>query len=223
MNTTQITTTAETTNAAKTLLACGIIAGPLYTVVGLAQAFTRPGFDITRHALSMLSNGDLGWIQVSNFLVIGLLVMAGAVGMRMALQSGVGRTWGPILVGVYGLSLIGAAIFKADPGLGFPPGTPDSGMTMSTSGLMHFASGGVGFLALIIACFVFARRFASQKQGVWAAYSVFTGVAFFAAFFGIASGSGNSLTILGFWVGLVLVWVWLSVLCARFRVGLVVQ
>ena len=70
----------------KSLLTAGAIAGPVYLIVGLAQAFTRPGFDITRHALSLLSNGDLGWIQVTNFLVSGLLVIAGAIGMRRALD-----------------------------------------------------------------------------------------------------------------------------------------
>src|SRR3989441_5108147 len=121
--TTSGTQAAGTTTVTRTLLACGAVAGPLYLVVGLAQAFTRPGFDLTRHPLSLLSNGDLGWIQITNFLLSGLLVVAGAVGMRQALASGRGRTWGPLLVGVYGLGLIGAAFFVADPAQGFPPGT----------------------------------------------------------------------------------------------------
>jgi hypothetical protein len=33
----------------RTLLACGVLAGPLYMAVYLGQALTRPGFDITRH------------------------------------------------------------------------------------------------------------------------------------------------------------------------------
>ncbi len=55
----------------RTLLACGVVAGPLYLIVGLTQALTRPGFDITRHDLSLLSNGDLGWVQISNFVLSG--------------------------------------------------------------------------------------------------------------------------------------------------------
>src|SRR5215831_7565091 len=72
----------QSTKLTRMLLACGIVAGPLFTVVGLTQALTRPGFDITRHALSLLSNGELGWIQVCNFLLTGLLFVACAVGMR---------------------------------------------------------------------------------------------------------------------------------------------
>ena len=49
-----------TTKVTKALLACGVIAGPLFMVVSLVQAFTRPGFDLKRHAISMLSLGDLG-------------------------------------------------------------------------------------------------------------------------------------------------------------------
>ena len=105
------------------LLACGVVAGPIYVVVGAVQMLIRDGFDPTRHALSLMSNGDLGWIQVANFLVTGVLVIACSVGMRRAMYPGRGGTWGPLLVGVYGLGLVGAGIFAADPALGFPPGS----------------------------------------------------------------------------------------------------
>ncbi len=76
----------------RALLACGVVAGPLYVVVGLIQALTRDGFELGRHPLSLLSNGDLGWIQIINFLVTGLLTVACAVGMRWVLQPGRGGT-----------------------------------------------------------------------------------------------------------------------------------
>jgi hypothetical protein len=206
------------TTAAKlsaTLLVCGALAGPLYLAVGLTQAFTRPGFDIRRHDLSLLANGDLGWIQVTNLVLSGLLVMAGAVGMRRALLSGRGRTWGPLLVGVYGLGLIGAGFFVADPALGFPPGTPADAHSISWHGLLHFLTAGIGFLCLIAACLVFARRFGALGQRWWAAYSAATGVVFFAGFFGIAAGSGNGWTILGFWIAVVLAWSWITAMAVR--------
>lgn len=109
------TSTATSTRLTRTFLTCGIIAGPLYLLVGLIEAFTRPGFDITRHDLSLLSNGALGWIHSTNLIVSGLLVIAGTVGMRQTFHTGRGRTWTPLLVGIYGLGLIGAGIFVADP------------------------------------------------------------------------------------------------------------
>jgi len=47
----------------KSLLGYGVLAGPFYVIVVLAQALTRPGFDLARHDASLLSNGPLGWIQ----------------------------------------------------------------------------------------------------------------------------------------------------------------
>src|SRR5688572_25237728 len=84
---------SPTTSLTRALLAGGVIAGPLYLTVGLAQALTRPGFDLSRHALSLLSNGDLGWIHVTNLIVSGLLVIGAAVGLRRSLTAGRARTW----------------------------------------------------------------------------------------------------------------------------------
>lgn len=202
----------------RALLACGMLAGPLYLILGLIQAFTRPGFDITRHDLSLLANGAMGWVQVANLMVSGLLVIAGALGMRRALHSGPGRTWGPLLVAIYGLGLVGAGIFKADPSFGFPPGAPEGPpAAISANGLLHFVTAGIGFLALIAACFVFARRFSRQAQRGWAVFSVVTGIVFLLGFFGVAAGSGNPLTVLGFWIAVVLAWAWITAVSARLR------
>jgi hypothetical protein len=211
------------TRLTRALLACGIAAGPLYIIVGLFQMYVRPGFDIRRHALSLLSNGELGWIQIANFEVTGLLVIAGAVGMWRALRGSRGGTWGPLLIGLYGLGLLGAGIFIADPALGFPPGTPEDTTAISTYGLLHFVAGGIGFLGLIAACFVFARRFIALKQPGWAAYSAATGVIFFAAFFGIASGSKGAGVSVAFAVAVVLAWVWISLLAAHVRSALLTE
>lgn len=209
--------TAQTT---RTLLACGVVAGPLYLIVGLMQALTRDGFDLTRHDLSLLSNGDWGWIHIGNLVASGLLVIACAVGIRRVLRSGRGGTWGPLLIGVYGVGLIGAGVFAADPALGFPPGTPADATAISWHGLLHIVFGGVGFLGLIAACFVLARRFVALGERGWAAYSVATSVIFFASFVGIASGSGSSWIILGFWIGVVLTWAWIAAIAARLMDGL---
>ena len=205
------------TKLTNALLVCGMIAGPFYIVVGLIQALTRPGFDILRHDLSLLANGNLGWIQITNLVMSGLLVIAFALGMRRVLRGSQGETWGPLLVGVYGLGLIGAGFFTADPAFGFPPGTPTDAHTISWHGLLHFIAAGIGFLALIAASVVMARRFASQGHQGWAAYSLVAGMLFFAAFIGVAMGSGQSWSVIGFWIGVVFIWAWISILAARLR------
>lgn len=205
------------TGSARTLLALGAAAGPIYIVVGLAQALTREGFDMRRHALSLLSNGDLGWIQVTNFLVSGLLVLAGAWGVRRALHPGRAGTWGPILFAGYGVGLLGAACFTADPGLGFPPGTPMTGTGLSTHGLLHFVFGALGFYSLIAACFVFARRFAASGERGWMAFSIFTGVFFFASFGAIASGNASPVIVLGLYAAIFLAWAWHALVSLKLR------
>jgi len=80
----------------KWLLAAGIIAGPLFLMVPLIEMFTRPGFDIKRHAISMLSLGNLGWIQITTFILTGLLTVACAVGMRLALRGSRGGNLGAV-------------------------------------------------------------------------------------------------------------------------------
>ena len=199
------------------LLTAGALAGPVYIGLGLGQALLRPGFDIARHDLSLLSNGDLGWIQIGNFLLTGLLVIAGAAGLRRTLRAGRGRTWGPLLLAGYGLGLIGAGLFSADPAFGFPPGTPSDANSISWHGLLHILTAALGFAALIGSCGVFSRRFAAGRQTGWRAYSVVTGLVFLAGFVGVASGSGNSWTVLGFWIAVVLAWSWITAISLRYQ------
>ena len=201
----------------KPLLALGVLAGPFYVVVSLAQALTRDGFDLTRHSWSLLSNGSLGWIQITNFVLSGLFTIAAAVGLNRALGgTGRGARWAPRLLGAYGVSLIGAGAFRADPAAGFPVGTPPDANAVSWHGMLHLAIGAVGFLCLIAACFVLAGRFAREGRRAWAAYSAVTGVVFFGGFVGIASGQGNPATVVTFVVAVLVAWSWVSALSVHF-------
>ncbi|MEV6202559.1 DUF998 domain-containing protein [Streptomyces sp. NPDC051771] len=177
-----------TRSARRALLACGAAAGPLFLAVGLVQGLTREGFDFTRNAISQLSLGDLGWIQVTGFLVAGSLLIAGAVGLRHALGEGTGRRAAPWLVGVFGTSFLVSGVFAADPGAGFPVGTPDSATpTLSTHGAVHMAAGMVGYLALCAAFLVLARHFAGRGQRGWAIACRLAPVGVLAGFAGSAA------------------------------------
>lgn len=125
------------------LLGCGVAAAPLLLAVTIAQAATRDGFDPVVHPLSLLSLGDLGWIQITNFVVSGLLAFAGAVGLRRAYADGPASKWAPRLFGVYGIALVWAGVFVADPAFGYPIGTPDGAPAeLSWHGILHsFAPG----------------------------------------------------------------------------------
>jgi hypothetical protein len=195
------------------LLGYGVIAGPLYVVSVVIQGLTRRGFDLSRDDASLLSNGSLGWIQILTFIVSGLMVIAFAIGVARALMRGRGSAWGPRLIGLFGLGLIAAGVFIADPMSGFPPGAPlGRPQAISIHGLLHIASAGIGFLALVAACFVIASRFASQSRRGWALYSRVTGVIFLAGFIGVASGSGSQAVVLGFWIAVLVAWAWVAAL-----------
>jgi hypothetical protein len=202
----------RTTSVTRSLLGYGVIAGPFYVAVSLAQALTRAGFNVSRHEWSLLANGSLGWIQVANLILSGAMSIAFAIGLRRT----AGQRWAPRLVAAYGLGLVGAGVFRADPSLGFPPGTPDGPGPVSWHGLLHFGCAGIGFLSMIAACLVTARAFARQGRRGWAAFSAGTGVAFLGAFAGVASsGSGQPVLIYTFTAAVVLVWAWMSALAVH--------
>ena len=209
------------TEQTKLLLTSSMLAGPIYIIAGAAQLLTREGFDITRHPLSMMSLGGLGWIQIANFIFTGLLVIAGAIGMGRLARSGKSSRWGSLLLGIYGLGVLGGGIFITDPALGFPPGTPNTyPQTMSWHGLLHFIFGQVGFLALIAASFVFARYFAKNGLRGWAIFSTLTGAVFLFAIMATvatAGGDGSVWALLALYAAVILAWVWLSALSYRMR------
>lgn len=194
----------------RSLLGYGVVAGPIYVTVALAQAFTRQGFDITRHAWSLLTLGDLGWIQVLNFVVTGLMVLAAAAGLHRAGIRSVSR-----LVAGYGLSLVAAGTFRPDPAEGFPTGTPAGAGAISWHGMVHLAAGAVGFGCLIAACLLTARAFRRAGRRGWAAYSAAAGVVLLAGFAGVASGSHGAATTLPFVAAVVLVSTWVSAYSAH--------
>lgn len=203
------------TKSTRALLTYGVVAGPLFIIVAFLQAFTRPGFELQRHPLSLLSLGDLGWIQIANFVVAGVLFVASAVGMRRVLYPGRGATWGPLLIGVFGVGLIAGGVFVADPAFGFPPGTPEGAPDrLSWHGLLHAFAPIVGFNALIAACFVLASRFAALRQRGWAWYSAVTGVAVLVLSVW-PNLSGNFLPL---WAAMVLGFGWPSATMARLLV-----
>jgi uncharacterized protein DUF998 len=208
------TTCTPTDRTTRSLLGYGIVAGPTYVLVGLAQAVTRDGFDLTRHAWSLLANGASGWIQIANFLAAGLMTMAAAVGLRRSLPMGTARRWAPPLILTYGLSLVGAGLFRADPAQGFPVGAPET-PAVSWHGMLHLLIGGIGFFCLIAACFILAAHFARVGERGLARFSRITGVVLLAGFAGIASGSHGPTTV-AFLIAVVTVWAWLTTVSLHF-------
>jgi hypothetical protein len=196
----------------RSLLGYGVLAGAVFEVSILVQGLTRHGFRLAHDDASLLASGPLGWIQVATFLVAGAMTIACAAGLRRALAGAPGGTWGPWLIAVYGAALMAAGLLRADPADGFGPGAP-AGKAAHISGHAagHLVSAGVGFTALIVACFVVARYFGREGHRGLAVYSRVSGLVFLAAFAGVTTGSSSSAVVVPFYAGVLIAWTWLAV------------
>lgn len=162
----------------RALLACGAVAGPAFLLLVLVQDYTRPGFDPRRHPLSLLGQGETGWVQVANFVGAGLLDIAFAVGLHRAWRGGPGGTWAPPLIAGYGLGLVVVGVFRTAPAWGYPVGAPDGlPVDPGLSSTLHSAGFLVVLGCLVAACFVLARAFAARGDRRWSLAAASVGVA----------------------------------------------
>ncbi|MFF7736305.1 DUF998 domain-containing protein [Streptomyces sp. NPDC007984] len=196
----------------QTLLACGVAAGPLFTVAYLLEGAGRADYKPLRHPVSSLTLGRSGWTQTVNFLFAASLSLIFAVGLWRAGPS----YWGALLIGVWAAGLLGAGVCRTDPVSGYPVGTPDQLQHPTRTGTLHDLFSLIGFLALTAACFVFAL---SSSPG-WALYSIASGV-LFAATMALAStafGQHPRWVALGGLiqrVSLTIGWTWQTLLAVR--------
>jgi hypothetical protein len=123
---------------------------PVFVLIVLIDSFVHPAYNQMTDYVSELSRGQLGWLQVANFLICGVALLGFAAGIRWAVRPGPGSVGGAVLFVLIGVGVIVDAFFTID---------PHTSTVHTVSGIVH----GVGFLvvtvALIAACFVFARRF----------------------------------------------------------------
>jgi uncharacterized protein DUF998 len=205
------------------LIGGGAIGPLLFVIVLLIEGATRPGYSAWHNYGSSLSLSDQGWMQITNFLVCGLLVLGFAIGLRQVFRTGRGSVWGPLLLGIFGLALIVAGLFVTDPSLGYPPGTHSNG-AQTLHGIIHGVAGLVTFSSLTFASFVMARRFAGDPEWKgWTLYSIVTGVLVISSFIsstavsvlderGVLPGSPTGLLQR---IGIVAGWSWIAFLAIR--------
>jgi hypothetical membrane protein len=207
----------------KLLIACGAIGPILFILTFLVESAIRPGYSSWHNMVSDLSLSDQGWIQIASFLVCGMLVLCFAIGLRQVLRSGRGAVWGPLLLGVFGISLIIAGLFVTDPSLGYyPPGT--SSALQTWHGTIHGANAPLAFGSLTIAIFVMARRFAGDPVWrEWFVYTLLSGIlliGFFIACLAVAvlDEKGifpNAPAGLLERVAIIIGWIWIALLALR--------
>ena len=147
---------------------------------------------------SGLALGPYGWLQVANFVLFGLLLIAFAVGLHRGVAAGRGATIGPALLGVAGSALVLAG-FKTDPHLAVGPQT--------LHGWIH----ALAFFLLIGSMLpsLFALWWRLRKDARWRGYdwyALVTGVLAVVSFF---------VPRVGFYVFLAMILTWIVVMALR--------
>jgi hypothetical protein len=101
-------------------------------------------------------------------LLVGLLTVLLAVGVRQMLRTGRGAVWAPRLLALFGLAYIIGGILRADPVAGFPVGTTPEMVQTTWHGVVQNASRGASSLLLIATSLVIAGWFAAEGRRGWA-------------------------------------------------------
>ena len=147
--------------------------------------------------------GDYGFLQILNFLLLGLSVLALAVALFRFLD--VRRKVGPSLLALTGAALCLSAI-RADYGM-VNGGGPDT-----WNGFMHALAFTILLPAALASIFVLAAQFRGDEQ--WRSlsrYSVIAGVLVLGGIVGTLAGGGS----IFFWLFLAALLGWLMLVAAR--------
>ena len=135
----------------------GIIAPALFVAVFTIEGWLRPGYNPITTYVSALSLGARGWIQITNFIVLGLLMLVFTRGVATEFQSGKASRWGLICLTLIALLFIVSGPFVMD-----PMGTPLAQATIH--GTIHGLAGGIIFILMPVSCFIYLRRFRQDPE-----------------------------------------------------------
>lgn len=146
--------------SATAVLAAAGIAGPIvYSVVALVQSLLREDHSLLADPIAKLAIGSGAWVQHVNFVVLGILMIAYAIGLHRGLRPARWGVIGPAFLVLAGMGQVWA-------GLADPSRAPF---------LMTFLGAGIGLI-------VISRRMARDPR--WqslAAYALITGIAMLVA------------------------------------------
>jgi Protein of unknown function (DUF998) len=143
----------------------GIIAPILFVGVFTIEGWLRPGYTPIRTFVSALSIGSRGLIQITNFLIFGVLFLFFARAVATEFKDRKASQAGPTLITIFSICLFFSGPFIMD-----PMGTTPS--QISVQGTIHGILGGIAFLIMPVSCFVFLSRF--RKDPTWNSFVLWT-------------------------------------------------
>jgi uncharacterized protein YndB with AHSA1/START domain len=194
--------------------------GPvLFVSIFVIEGRLRVGYDSRAMYVSALSLGPRGWVQILNFVVFGLLLLAFARGVAAGAPSRVG----PALLTIIAFGYLLSGPFVMD-----PVGTSRS--LMSIHGTVHGILGGIVFLLMPVSCFVFVHRFRRDPKWrslQWCTLAAGTTIAIAVAILTIATKVVSAQNAFDPWLGLIqraaivpyMVWLFIFALTLRRKCG----
>ena len=150
------------------VLALGGVAGPaLFTLVVLVCAALRPNYSHSMQVMSAL--GETGGpnallMNAVGFVPTGLLLVAFAFSLSRLVPRTALATAGALLLGLFGLGIVGAGAFSCDPGC--------SGLGTSREAYLHIVASVLAFPSGVAACAFWGVAFRSLPA--WRALSGFS-------------------------------------------------
>jgi hypothetical protein len=197
----------------KFLSLCGMLGSILFVAVFTLEGRLRPGYDPRSMYISALSLGPRGWVQIANFILLGLLLIL-FIRALAAMFKGIKTAHGGIVL----MTIVACLYLISGPFVMDPTGTPTAQSTVH--GLIHGIAGGIVFLLMAIIPFTFLKTFKNAPEwrpfrGWTLAFAIFLAIA--CLFFTAASKSPTLQVTFDGWFGLIqrtalvpyMVWVFL--------------
>ena len=177
----------------------GIMGPTLFVVIFTLEGCFRPGYQPFSMYVSELSLGSRGWVQIVNFVVFGLLLLAFTRGVAAEFQSGKASRGGIILLTIIAICYLASGPFAMD-----PASTPRNQITFH--GTLHGIFGAIVFSLMPVSCFVFLRRFREDPRWQflqWWTLGLGTIIAMAVVILTVATKLPDTQNVLHEWLGLI--------------------